>query len=65
MEPDLNKSQKTEILYRMLCMNRDASVKYLNDVGRVSKIEDPGERKEAFKRLMKDLVSSIEKSKKK
>ena len=65
MEPDIDKSQNTEILYRLLCMNREASARYLNDAGRVSKIEDPGERKEAFNVLLKDLVILIEQSKKK
>ena len=65
MEPDIDKSQKAEILYRLLCMNQDASARYLNDAGRVSKIKDPGERKEAFNVLLKDLVSSIEQSRKK
>lgn len=65
MKPDIDNSQNAEILYRLLCMNREASTKYLNDAGRASKIEDPGERKEAFNVLLKDLVSSIEQSKKK
>jgi len=65
MKPDIDNSQNAEILYRLLCMNREASARYLNDAGRVSKIEDPGERKEAFNVLLKDLVSSIEQSKKK
>ena len=65
MEPHIDKSQKAEILYRMLCMNREASARYLNDAGRVSKIEDLGKRKEAFNVLLKDLVSSIEQSRKK
>ena len=65
MKPDIDKSQNAEILYRLLCMNREASERYLNDAGRVSKIEDPGERKEAFNVLLKDLVRSIEQSRKK
>jgi hypothetical protein len=65
MEPKIDKSQKAEILYRMLCMDRDASTMYLNDVGRVSKIEDSGERKKAFKVLLNDLVRSIEQSRNK
>ena len=65
MELDIDKSQNAEIIYRLLCMNREASARYLNDAGRVSKIEDQEERKEAFKVLLKDLVSTIEQSKKK
>ena len=65
MKPDIDKSQNAEILYRLLCMNREASARYLNDAGRVSKIEDLGERKEAFNVLLKGLVSSIEQSRKK
>ena len=65
MELDIDEKQKAEILYRMLCMNREASARYLNNAGSVCKIEDSGERKEAFNALMKDLVSSIEQSEKK
>jgi hypothetical protein len=65
MKPDIDKSQKAEILYRLLCMNREASARYLNDAGRVSKIEDPGKRKEAFNVLLKNHVNSIEQSRKK
>jgi len=58
-------SGKAEILYRLLCMNREASTRYLIEAGKNCKNEDPGERKERYDAMFDDLVHAIGSSKKK
>jgi hypothetical protein len=64
MESDNEKTQKAETLYRMLCMNKEASIKYLNGAGKICKIENSDERKEAYSALFADLVQGISQTKK-
>ena len=58
-------SGKTEILYRLLCMNREASTRYLIAAGKNCKTDDPGERKERYDAMFADLVHGIGSAKKK
>jgi len=55
-------SQKAEILYRLLCMNKQASIQYLEEAEEICKMEDQNERKKAFTYLFSDLVNEIEQS---
>ena len=57
-------TQKAETLYRMLCINKEASIKYLNGAGKICKIENSDERKEAYSALFADLVQEIAQTKK-
>jgi transcription termination factor NusB len=56
-------SQKAEILYRLLCMNKQASMQYLEEAEEICKMEDQNERKKAFASLFSDLVNEIEQTK--
>ena len=57
-------SGKAEILYRLLCMNREASTRYLIAAGSNCKNDDPVERKERYDAMFVDLVHAIGASKK-
>ena len=61
---DEKNSKKAEILYRILCMNKEASIKYLDKAGKICKMEDPDKRKKAYNAIFADLVHAIESSKK-
>jgi hypothetical protein len=64
MKDDNEITQKAEIMYRMLCMNKEASIKYLSEVEKICEIENPSERKIAYNAIFADLVQGISQSKK-
>jgi hypothetical protein len=44
----LDNRDKALFLYTMLCGNKEASIKFLNEVGGICKIEDLVERKKRY-----------------
>jgi len=64
LKEDNEKTQKAEIMYQMLCMNKEASIKYLSEVGKICKNDNRSERKTAYNALFADLVQGIAQSKK-
>lgn len=61
MSKSLSEKDKRNILtlYTLLCGDKEASVKYLNDTGKMCKTDDSSLRKKLYRKNMKEFLNSI------
>ena len=50
---------KAMILYQLLCINKEASTKYLVETGKIIKLQDTEKRKQTHKKNMDNLLKAI------
>ena len=52
--------QKARTLYQLLTINKEASIKYLDKIGDIIKLQDSEKRKTIHKTRIKELLDAIE-----
>jgi hypothetical protein len=64
MVNSLTEEEKRNVLtlYTLLCSNKEASIKYLVETGKICKIEDSNLRKNVYRKNMRDFLNALNQS---